>query len=91
MNFSFHFGLLQYFIEHGEQVTSGPILGIRHVNLLDDDKCRPYIHISNGGPDQERATVEITSERGCGIDSIIEFVIDDDDNLAMYNTNQLEK
>lgn len=71
---------LQYFIEHGEQVGSGSIVGIRHVNLLDDDKCRPYIHISNGGIDQDRATVEITSERGCGIDSITEFVISDDDD-----------
>lgn len=83
--FVFYFDAFQYFIERGEQVTAGPILGIRHVNLLDDDKCRPYIHISNGGVDQERGTVEITSERGCGIDSIVEFVIDDDENLAMYN------
>lgn len=57
---------------------SGTIVrGIKHTNRLESvGECVPEVLVVDGGIDEERATVKITSMRGCGLDSLVEFFIE---------------
>lgn len=66
--------------EFGRDDNSSTIRGIKHVNQLNNEDCSPEIRILNGGLNEHTATIKITSERGCGIDSLVEFYIEDIDN-----------
>lgn len=59
-----------------ENTSSSIIRGIKHTNQLNDEDCRPMMRVLNGGLNTHTATVKITSERGCGIDSLVEFYIE---------------
>lgn len=51
------------------------VRGIKHTNRLNDTDCQPEVIVTNGGINEEAATLKITSERGCGLNSYIEFYI----------------
>lgn len=49
------------------------IRGISHYSRLDEEKCPMELEIVEGGIYQKNATVQITAEWGCGIDSTLIF------------------
>lgn len=53
----------------------GIVRGIKHSSRLDDD-CQPEAVLLNGGINERFATIGITSQRGCGLDSLVEFFIE---------------
>lgn len=53
----------------------GIVRGIKHSSHLADD-CQPEATLIDGGINERTATIEITSQRGCGLDSIVEFFIE---------------
>lgn len=53
----------------------GIVRGIKHSSHLDDE-CQPEATLTSGGINERMATIEITSQRGCGLDSLVEFFIE---------------
>lgn len=53
----------------------GIVRGIKHSSRLDDE-CQPEATLLSGGINEPTATIEITSQRGCGLDSLVEFFIE---------------
>lgn len=49
------------------------VRGILHENNLDDDECVPKLDIIDGGIYERNVTLQVTSNRGCGIDSKVTF------------------
>ena len=52
------------------------VRGIKHSSRLDDDECQPEAMLTDGGINEHTATLEIISQRGCGLDSLVEFFIE---------------
>lgn len=50
------------------------IRGIKYVENA-DDSCEPKAEITEGGIDQKFATVKVTSGRGCGLHSVVSFLV----------------
>lgn len=46
------------------------------MNRLDDENCQPEAMLIHGGINDRTATIQITSQRGCGLDSLVEFYIE---------------
>lgn len=64
--------------ESHEKYTSGTIVrGIKHTNRIEGgEDCVPEVLLIDGGINEERAIVKITSPRGCGLDSLVEFFVE---------------
>lgn len=74
-NYDFSYFRFWQDFEGAEQ--NGIIRGIQHSNRLTNKDCqRPVAILINGGVNEETATMRITSTRGCGIHSFVEFFIE---------------
>lgn len=66
---------IQDFFTEGLPIESYTIKGIKYVESS-EDSCAPKSEILKGGIDQKFATVKITSGRGCGLHSVVSFLVE---------------
>lgn len=74
--FFFFCNVWQDFNIDGPEANLNIVKGIKHTETTKDATCRPKAEIVKGGIDQKTATVRVTSERGCALDSLVEFYIE---------------
>lgn len=66
------------FVSQEFETTEHPgiVRGIKHSDNLNDPECRPEARLVGGAIGTRNATVRVTSKRGCGINSLVEFFIE---------------
>lgn len=66
---------LQDFPTEGLNLENHTIKGRKYVEKS-DDTCVPTSRVTKGGIDEKSAVVKITSGRGCGLHSIVSFLVE---------------